>query len=55
MTSDGKMKSGKPYTNEYMLTFRFEPASEGARIVSVKEFMDSQYVQTMLAGEKEAT
>jgi ketosteroid isomerase-like protein len=54
LTTDGKTKTGKPYTNEYMFTFRFEPDSKGKQIISVKEFMDSQYVQIMLAGEKEA-
>ncbi|KAJ7635338.1 hypothetical protein FB45DRAFT_1026222 [Roridomyces roridus] len=32
-------KTGKPYNNEYMLTFRFE----GEKIVSVREFVDSKY------------
>lgn len=50
MTSDGKMKSGQQYKNEYMFIFRFEP--EGERILNVKEFFDSQYyVKVMLGGQ----
>ena len=49
MVSDGKMRSGKPYNNEYVFTFRFN--GEG-KIVSIKEFLDSHYVIDILAGEK---
>ena len=51
MVSDGKTRSGKPYKNEYMFTFRFN--AEG-KILSVKEFLDSHYVLDILAGEKDA-
>jgi len=51
MVTDGKTRSGKPYDNEYVFTFRFNP---DGKILSVKEFMDSQYVHGILAGEKEA-
>jgi ketosteroid isomerase-like protein len=51
MATDGKTRSGKPYNNEYIFTFRFNTDGE---ILSVKEFMDTQYVQGILAGEKEA-
>ena len=51
MRSDGKMRSGKPYNNEYVFTFRFN--TEG-KIVSIKEFLDSHYVLDILAGEKNA-
>jgi len=51
MASDGKTRSGKPYNNEYMYTFRFN--AEG-KILSVQEFLDSHYVLDILAGEKDA-
>ena len=51
MVSDGKTRSGKPYNNEYIFTFRFN--AEG-KILSVKEFLDSHYVLDILAGEKNA-
>lgn len=52
LVTDGRTRSGKPYTNEYMFTFRFEPGT--GQILSIKEFMDSDYVKRMLAGEAEA-
>jgi ketosteroid isomerase-like protein len=51
MRSDGKMRSGKLYNNEYIFTFRFK--AEG-KIVSIKEFLDSHYMIDILAGEKNA-
>jgi ketosteroid isomerase-like protein len=51
MVSDGKTRSGKPYNNEYMYTFRFN--AEG-KILSIQEFLDSRYVLDILAGEKDA-
>lgn len=47
--TDGKIKSGQAYNNEYMFTFRFD---ENGKIASVKEFMDSQYVKAMLGDEE---
>lgn len=51
MVSDDKTRSGKPYNNEYMFTFRFD--AEG-KLLSIKEFLDSHYVLDILAGEKDA-
>ncbi|KAJ6536814.1 hypothetical protein B0H19DRAFT_378090 [Mycena capillaripes] len=43
--SDGMSKSGKKYTNEYMLTFHFD----GEKIVYMKEFTDSKYSASYFA------
>ena len=51
MVSNGKMRSGKLYNNEYMFTIWFN--AEG-KILSVKEFLDSHYVLDILVGEKDA-
>jgi len=48
MVTDGKTRSGKPYNNEYIFTFRFN--ADGV-IRSVQEFMDTHYVRGVLAGE----
>jgi ketosteroid isomerase-like protein len=45
--SDGKTMSGKPYNNEFMMTFRFD----GNKIKSVEEFMDSNYAVKVLESE----
>ncbi|KAJ6494066.1 hypothetical protein C8R47DRAFT_1118240 [Mycena vitilis] len=46
MKSAGSSKSGKPYNNEYMITFHFV----GDRIARLNEFVDSKYSATFFAG-----
>ncbi|KAJ7635352.1 hypothetical protein FB45DRAFT_911326 [Roridomyces roridus] len=43
--ADGMTKWGKPYTNEYMMTFRFE----GGKIISIREFVDSLFSADLMA------
>ncbi|KAK6966985.1 hypothetical protein R3P38DRAFT_3245025 [Favolaschia claudopus] len=45
LKSDGTMKNGKKYNNEYMITLRFS----GERIVYMKEFVDTKYVVDLFA------
>ncbi|KAK7012775.1 hypothetical protein R3P38DRAFT_2641363 [Favolaschia claudopus] len=45
LKSDGMMKNGKKYNNEYMITLRFS----GEKIVYMKEFVDTKYVADLFA------
>ncbi|KAJ7653094.1 hypothetical protein DFH06DRAFT_1330497 [Mycena polygramma] len=46
LKSAGSSKSGKPYNNEYMITFHFV----GEKIVRLNEFVDSKYSAAFFAG-----
>lgn len=48
LKSDGISKSGKKYNNEYMITFHFD----GEKIVSMREFVDSEYSSAYFANLK---
>ncbi|KAJ7457220.1 hypothetical protein B0H11DRAFT_2063407 [Mycena galericulata] len=49
LKSDGISKSGKKYTNEYMITFHFK----GEKIVKLNEFVDSKYSSAYFASLRE--
>ncbi|KAJ7708294.1 hypothetical protein B0H17DRAFT_1325167 [Mycena rosella] len=49
LKSDGMLKSGLEYINEYMITFHFD----GEKIIKLNEFVDSKYSSAFYAALRE--